>query len=165
MLRQSQLKWLKLVALIVISLLLTSCDFLDFQVFQFGAATGYALLFLSGGSYMSMMNGDGSLLTPLGIPGTFNPVDCTRGWTWRPYPNLRPFVNTAASSTYIYFADLNNNSVGVWDFMWGRFLPSIPVGNKPRGIAITPDGNTIVVSNSASPSISIIDTNSFQVTA
>jgi YVTN family beta-propeller protein len=166
MLRQFQPKGLKLLAPIVALMMLSSCNYVDFASPDFGSETAYALLFLTGGSYMAMMNGDGTLQTPVGISGTFNPVDCTRLPTWRPLTlNLRKFINTATSSSYIYFADLNSNSVGVWDFMSGRFLPSIPVGNRPRGIAITPDGNTLVVSNSGSASVSIIDANASQVVA
>ncbi len=165
MLRQFRFTKIKVLALVAVLLTLAGCDFFDFTPYQFGEATGYALLFLLDGSYMAMLNGDGSLQTPVGIPSLLNPVDSARGWTPRIPSGLRTLGVTAASSTYIYLADLNSNSVAVWDFMSGRFLPSIPVGIRPRGIAVSPDGNTVVVSNSGSASVSIIDANTSQVTA
>src|SRR5579864_1198666 len=165
MLRQIRSIGTKITAVALALMMLASCDYVDFASDKFGSETGYALLFLADGSYMAPVTSDGNLQTPIGTPGSINAVDVTRGWTPRSFPGLRKFGVFAASSTYIYIADYSSNSVAIWDFMNGRFLPAIPVGFRPRGIAVSPDGNTIVVANSGSATISIIDANSLQVTA
>ena len=44
------------------------------------------------------------------------------------------------------------------DLATGRALAPITVGNAPTGIAVTPDGSTVVVTNLNSGSVSTIDT-------
>jgi DNA-binding beta-propeller fold protein YncE len=57
----------------------------------------------------------------------------------------------------LYAADGGSNAVVVFDATQQQFLSSITVGNAPQALAITPDLNTLVVSNGADASISIVD--------
>jgi YVTN family beta-propeller protein len=36
--------------------------------------------------------------------------------------------------------------------------PTIPVGNRPQGLAVTPNGKEVYVANSGSNSVSVIET-------
>ncbi len=163
MIKQLRGKWIKLIVAAALTLVLSGCSYLDFLLNQYGFVAGYLLYFLSGGAYMVMQNADGTFGASVGTPGNYNPIASAILIPLRALPAVFPFAKTTANPNYIFFADFNNNSVGVWDFMSGRFLPSIPVGTRPRGIAISPDGNSLVVSNSTSASVSIIDPTGLRV--
>ena len=57
----------------------------------------------------------------------------------------------------LYAADGGSNLVDVFDLSSKQFLPPLRVGNTPLALALTPDSNTLVVSNGADSSISIVD--------
>lgn len=64
----------------------------------------------------------------------------------------------------VLIANFGDNKVEVFNTFSGAFLPPISVGSKPRDLALTPDRQSLFVSNSASPSISIIDIGSLKLT-
>jgi hypothetical protein len=57
----------------------------------------------------------------------------------------------------LYAADGGSNVVDVFDLSKQQFLTPITVGKAPQALAITPDFNTLVVSNGAAGTISIAD--------
>jgi uncharacterized protein (TIGR03437 family) len=57
----------------------------------------------------------------------------------------------------LYLANSGRNRVEVFDMRTRAFLSPIKVGQLPRSLALTPDGNTLYVANSGGESISIID--------
>jgi uncharacterized protein (TIGR03437 family) len=64
----------------------------------------------------------------------------------------------------IYMANSGMNRVEVFDTRSKEFEQPIKVGQLPRSLAISPDGNTMYVANSGSESITVIDLNEGQVT-
>ncbi len=59
----------------------------------------------------------------------------------------------------LYIANSGLNRVEVFDLRNRRLLDPIKVGQLPRSLALTPDGNTLYVANSGGESISIVDPN------
>jgi uncharacterized protein (TIGR03437 family) len=57
----------------------------------------------------------------------------------------------------LYIANPGLNRIEVFDMQRAQFLSSIRVGQLPRSIAISSDGNTLYVANSGAESISIVD--------
>lgn len=57
----------------------------------------------------------------------------------------------------VYVANSGMNRVEVFDARSKAFMPAIKVGQLPRSIAISPDGNTLYVANTGGESISVID--------
>ena len=56
----------------------------------------------------------------------------------------------------LYATDYAANKVDVFDLTGNQILAPIPVGNSPNGLAITPDHTTLVVTNLAESTISIV---------
>lgn len=53
---------------------------------------------------------------------------------------------------------VNNTTVGVIDVATNSVIaPVIPVGGNSNGVAITPDGQRVYVTNGADSSVSVID--------
>ncbi len=59
----------------------------------------------------------------------------------------------------LYIANSGLNRVEVFDMRTQRLLEPIKVGQLPRSLALSPDGNTLYVANSGGESISIVDLN------
>src|SRR5215469_10516140 len=60
----------------------------------------------------------------------------------------------------------NDNAVSVIDTATNTVIGSpIPVGARPFGVAVTPDGSKVYVANEASNTVSVIDTATNTVTA
>jgi YVTN family beta-propeller protein len=81
-----------------------------------------------------------------------------------------PLLLVAASAAQSgYVANFNANTVSVIDTSTNSVVGSpIPVGARPSGVALTPDGKRAYVTNEASPnpgSVSVIDTSSNTVIA
>jgi YVTN family beta-propeller protein len=57
------------------------------------------------------------------------------------------------------------NSVAVVDASSNKLLDMIPVGQRPWGIALTPDGKKLYAANGLSNDVSVIDTATDKVTA
>lgn len=64
----------------------------------------------------------------------------------------------------VYIANSGKNRIEVFDARAKQFLTPIKVGQLPRSMAITPDGNTLYVANSGGESISIVDLTQGRVT-
>src|SRR5450759_2282843 len=63
----------------------------------------------------------------------------------------------------VYIANSGMNQVEVFDMRTKAFLSPIQVGQLPRSLAMTPDGNTLYVADTGGESISIIDLDKGQV--
>lgn len=59
----------------------------------------------------------------------------------------------------LYIANSGMNRIEVFDTRAREFLAPVKVGQLPRSMALTPDGNTLYVANTGGESISIIDLN------
>ena len=66
---------------------------------------------------------------------------------------------------FAYVANSNSSSVSVIDTASNTVVATVGVGNRPIGVAITPDGSRAYVANSNSNSVSVIDTASNTVVA
>ena len=58
-----------------------------------------------------------------------------------------------------------SNTISVIDATKNKVTATIPVGNSPSGVAVTPDGSWVYVTNYASNNVSVIDTSTNKVTA
>src|SRR5208283_5579460 len=61
-------------------------------------------------------------------------------------------------SSYAYITNYGSNNVSVINTSTNSVLTTVPVGNGPYGVAVTPDGTAVYVANQASNDVSIIDT-------
>ena len=59
----------------------------------------------------------------------------------------------------LYIANSGLNRVEVFDIRSRKLLEPIKVGQLPRSLALSPDGNTLYVANSGGESISVVDLN------
>ena len=57
-----------------------------------------------------------------------------------------------------YVADWGSATVSVIDLATDTVVATVPVGQRPRGVAVTPDGTRVYVSNEESGTVSVIDT-------
>ena len=67
----------------------------------------------------------------------------------------------ACNQSWAYTAYVTNerdNTVSVIDLDQIRTIATVPVGQRPRGIAVTPDGNLLLVCASDDDTIQEIDT-------
>jgi len=78
---------------------------------------------------------------------------------------LEGLVDLASDTTRqrLYIANSGLNRVEVFDMRARRFLAPIKVGQLPRSVALTPDGNTLYVANTGGEFISIVDLNKGEV--
>ncbi len=65
----------------------------------------------------------------------------------------------------IYASDTSANRVDVFDLHAMQFTGSIPVGNSPAGLAMTPDGTQLVVTNPPDGTASVVNLNTSAVSA
>lgn len=63
----------------------------------------------------------------------------------------------------LFIANSGLNRVEVFDMRARKFLAPVKVGQLPRSLALTPDGNTLYVANGGGESVSILDVESRQV--
>src|SRR5262249_47916921 len=66
--------------------------------------------------------------------------------------------SNASSGLQLFVTTLLSNSVAVIDTTTNQVSTTIPVGNSPKRLAMTPDGLKAYVANSGSDSVSVIDT-------
>lgn len=71
-------------------------------------------------------------------------VELPRRGPRMPFP---AFVAATADGTKVYVANLNGESIGIIDTARNRLLGVIALDHAPRGIALTPDGQTLLVTN------------------
>ena len=64
-----------------------------------------------------------------------------------------------------YVANFSDNTVSAFDPQTGTVAQSIPVGNNPGDVALTPDGSRLLVPNQGSNTISVVDTEKARVIA
>ncbi len=76
---------------------------------------------------------------------------------------LSPVVWARAPQAYI--TNLNDNTVSVIDTASNTVTATVPVGNFPNGVAVTPDGAHVYVGNQGDGTVSVIDTATNTVTA
>src|SRR6266480_2962667 len=76
---------------------------------------------------------------------------------------LSPVVWAGAPQAYI--TNLNDGTVSVIDTASNTVMATVPVGNFPNGVAVTPDGAHVYVANVVDGTVSVIETASNTVTA
>src|SRR5438445_13565499 len=80
---------------------------------------------------------------------------------------LSPVVWARAPQAYI--TNLNDNTVSVIDTASNTVMATVPVGNFPNGVAVTPDGAHVYVGNQGDGlvpgTVSVIDTATNKLTA
>lgn len=64
---------------------------------------------------------------------------------------------TQAQSPKAYITNYGENYISVIDIQQKGKIADIKTGKKPHGVAISPDGKTIAVSNEGDNTVSIID--------
>jgi YVTN family beta-propeller protein len=65
----------------------------------------------------------------------------------------------------LYLANGRANEVAIIDLATHAVTATIPVGERPWGVALSPDGRTLYTANGRSGSISVIDVGSRRVTS
>src|SRR5438552_2100802 len=63
----------------------------------------------------------------------------------------------------VFVTNEKSDDVTVIDAATRKVVTTIPVGKRPRGVAVSPDGRRVYVTNSNSDSLSVIDTKSLAV--
>src|SRR3989442_6130763 len=66
----------------------------------------------------------------------------------------------ADAETRVFVTNEKSDDVTVIDATTRKVVTTIPVGKRPRGVAVSPDGRRVYVTNSNSDSLSVIDTKS-----
>src|SRR2546427_1659815 len=69
----------------------------------------------------------------------------------------------ADGETRVFVTNEKSDDVTVIDATTRKVVTTIPVGKRPRGVAVSPDGRRVYVTNSNSDSLSVIDTKSLAV--
>src|SRR3989442_14645141 len=69
----------------------------------------------------------------------------------------------ADAETRVFVTNEKSDDVTVIDATTRKVVTTIPVGKRPRGVAVRPDGRRVYVTNSNSDSLSVIDTKSLAV--
>jgi YVTN family beta-propeller protein len=70
----------------------------------------------------------------------------------------------ALAQPYAYVANLGSDTLSVVDTATQSVVTSIPVGDDPDGVAVTPDGTQVYVANFLSDNVSVIDAGTNRVT-
>jgi YVTN family beta-propeller protein len=79
---------------------------------------------------------------------------------------LGVMVRPVEAAPFAYVANENSNNVSVIDTATNTVVATVLVGNFPSGVAVTPDGKHVYVTNSGGPgSVSVIETASNMVVA
>jgi YVTN family beta-propeller protein len=74
-------------------------------------------------------------------------------------------VGAWAGGPMAYITNINDNTVSVIDTASNTVTATVPVGNGPNGVAVTPDGAQVYVANVFDDTVSVIDTATNTVTA
>ena len=75
------------------------------------------------------------------------------------------FAGAQALAQNAYITNLDANTVSVIDTTSNTVADTIPVGSRPGGVAVTPDGSTVYVANEGAYTVSVIAMASNTVTA
>lgn len=68
-----------------------------------------------------------------------------------------------AMARYVYTGNYDNNTVSVIDTATNQVVGSIPVGESPSTLAVTPNGKTLYVGDESDDNLKVIDTQTNQV--
>ena len=71
----------------------------------------------------------------------------------------------AAGTPYAYVVNQGSGTVSAYDATTGTVTATIPVGGRPQGVAVSPDGRTAYVTNGGGGDVSVISTPTNTVTA
>src|SRR5206468_7000683 len=69
----------------------------------------------------------------------------------------------AGAEVRVFVTNEKSDNVTVIDAATRKVIQTIPVGQRPRGVAVSPDGRRVYVANSNSDSLSVIDARSLAV--
>jgi YVTN family beta-propeller protein len=67
------------------------------------------------------------------------------------------WASAAIAQPYVYVANLGANTVSVLDTGTRDVVETVPVGDNPDGVAVSPDGTRVYVTNFVSGTLTIID--------
>src|SRR5579863_1237440 len=70
-----------------------------------------------------------------------------------------------AQSSRVYVTNPSENDISVIDQNSNSVIATIPVGNDPRGIVVTPDGSKVYVANYDDGTVSVINASTDSVIA
>jgi len=73
-------------------------------------------------------------------------------------PITATITATPVQTGFVYITNENDDTVSVIDTATHALVATIPVGSKPIGVAVSPDGGRVYVANSHSNTISVIST-------
>jgi len=90
---------------------------------------------------------------------SFNAVNLSR------IPIVATITAIPTVTQFAYVANGGSNTVSVVDINKNAVIATVPVGNDPCEIAISPDGSLIYVVNGQSGSVSVIETKTYSVIA
>jgi YVTN family beta-propeller protein len=71
----------------------------------------------------------------------------------------------SSSREIAYVANYGSNTVSVIDIQVDSVIATVPVGDRPHGVTVTPDGRFVYVGNSLSEDVTVIETANNTVTA
>src|SRR2546427_4642038 len=69
----------------------------------------------------------------------------------------------AGAEVRVFVTNEKSDNVTVIDAATRKVIQSIPVGKRPRGVAVSPDGRRVYLTNSNSDTLSVIDARSLAV--
>src|SRR5947199_9568516 len=69
----------------------------------------------------------------------------------------------AGAEVRVFVTNEKSDNVTVIDAATRKVIQTIPVGTRPRGVAVRPDGRRVYVTNSNSDTLSLIDARSLAV--
>jgi len=78
---------------------------------------------------------------------------------------LLPIAGTGFAAPSAYITNYTSNTVSVIDLSTRSVTHTIPVGVRPTGVAVTPDGSRVYVANYDSHTVSVISTETNTVIA
>jgi YVTN family beta-propeller protein len=71
---------------------------------------------------------------------------------------LSSAANSVNAQTFAYVTNVVESTVSVINTDTNTVITSMPVGDDPAGLAITPDGTRVYVANQVDNTVSVIDT-------
>ncbi len=74
-------------------------------------------------------------------------------------------TQTLTAAPFAYVANLVDNTVSVIDISTNLVVATVPVGNSPQAIAVTPNGQFAYVTNNGTNTVSVIDASTNMVVA
>lgn len=73
-------------------------------------------------------------------------------------------MSITCAAPFAYIPNSKSNTVSVIDTATNTITATVPVGNYPNGVAVSPDGSKAYIANWKDSTVSVIDTASFKVT-